>query len=112
MIRLSDANKKYIFTTKIEIDDEGNYVELREPTQKEISGMTEDGMKNLELLGKIFPDCLIGSSIVDDDGQSAKAADVYNLLSKSGSMFPEILTTWLQSIPFQHRLMKNGKSDK
>lgn len=110
MIKLSKL-KNYIFTTKIELDKE-NYIILREPTQKEIVGISDDENKALQTLEKIFPDCVTESTIENDDGTLASGTEIYNALKDSGSMMTEILTTWLQSIPFQHRLLNNQKSDK
>lgn len=111
MIKLSELGKNFLWTTRIDLDAE-NYIELREPTQKEIVNMSDDGTKNLEMLAKIFPDCIVKSTITNDDGKDATGKDIAEVLSKSGSLMTEILTTWLESIPFQHRLMKGENSGK
>lgn len=108
-MKLSDFEKNYVFTTKIEINDEGDFIELREPNQQEFSGFGEDGKRNLETMEKIFPSCIIDSSFVDDEGNKVDSKSIYNTLKKSGSMLTEIITTWIQSIPFQSRLLKNKK---
>ena len=63
---LSQINQNYVFKTKIEIDEE-NFIELREPKQGEIISLSDDGTKNLEMLEKIFPACVIDSSFTKDD---------------------------------------------
>lgn len=105
---LSEINKKFVFTTKLELP-EGNYIELREPKQSEITALSDDGNKNLSMLEKIFPNCVIDSSFENDDGTKAKGEDIAKALRESGSLFTEILTTWLESIPFQSRLLKKAK---
>ena len=109
-MKLSDFEKNYVFTTKIDLNDDGTeFVELREPNQQEFSGFSEDGKKNLEVMEKIFPSCVIGSSFTDDEGNSVDGKTVYNTLKKSGSLLTEILSIWIQSIPFQSRLLKKQK---
>lgn len=105
---LSQINQNYVFKTKIEIDEE-NFIELREPKQGEIISLSDDGTKNLEMLEKIFPACVIDSSFTKDDGEKASGIEIAKELKNSGSLFTDILTTWLQSIPFQSRLLKEAK---
>lgn len=108
-MKLSDFEKNYVFTTRIDLSEDGKeFVELREPNQQEFSGFGDDGKKNLEQMEKIFPSCVIASSFVDDEEKPADGKSVYNALKKSGSIFTEVLSVWLNSIPFQHRL--NGKN--
>lgn len=116
MIKLSEFGKNFIWSTRIELPDSEdgskNYIELREPTQKEIINLSDDGTKNLEMMEKIFPACVTKSTFIKDDGSEATGDEIASELKKSGSLFTEILGTWLNSIPFQHRLMKGEKSDK
>ena len=110
-MKISEAEKKYIFTTKIELDN-GDYIELREPNTQEISSFGDDGKKNLELLEKIFPSCVVDSSFTDDNDNKVDGKTLYNFLKKSSSLFTEILNIWIESIPFQSRLQKKQKLDK
>lgn len=110
-MKISEAEKKYIFTTKIELDD-GDYIELREPNTQEISSFGDDGKKNLELLEKIFPSCVVDSSFTDDNEMPVDGKTLYSFLKKSSSLFTEILNIWIESIPFQSRLQKKQKLDK
>lgn len=116
MIKLSEFGKNFVWTTKIElpIGEDGleNFIELREPTQQEIVNLSDDGAKNLEMMEKIFPACVTKSTFTKDDGTPATGKEIADVLKNSGSLFTEILSTWLNSIPFQHRLMKGEKSDK
>lgn len=109
-MNLSEIKKKYIYTTRIELED-GEYVVLREPNQEEIILISQgdsqsDTMKQME---ELFPKCLIESSFTTDAGKPASGNELYNELKASGSLFSEILTLWLDSIPFQSRLKKNLK---
>lgn len=105
---LSEINQKYVFKTKIELDEE-NFIELREPKQSEIINLSDDGNKNLEMLSKIFPACVVDSTFTNKDGNKATGEEIAKELKESGSLFSEILGTWLQSIPFQSRLLKGKK---
>lgn len=116
MIKLSEFGKNFVFSTRVELPDSEdgskNFIELREPNQKEIINLSDDGGKNLEMMGKIFPACVIDSSFVKDNGDKASGAEIAEVLRQSGSLFTEIIGTWLNSIPFQHRLMNGTKLDK
>lgn len=105
---LSEINQKYVFKTRIELDKE-NFIELREPKQNEIVNLSDDSTKNLKMLEDIFPACVVNSSFTKENGDSASGTEIAKELKNSGSLFTEILTTWLQSIPFQSRLLKEVK---
>ncbi|MCQ2052956.1 MAG: hypothetical protein MJZ03_03375 [archaeon] len=111
MIKLSELGKNFLWTTRIDLDAE-NYIELREPNQTEIVNLSDDNNKNLAMFEKIFPACVIDSSIINDDGSKASGKAILEELKKSGSLCVEVLTRWIESIPFQHRLMSGEKSDK
>lgn len=107
-MKLSEVN--YIFTTKIILDDQGNFIELREPNSLELKDFGEDGKANFELLKKLFPTCIVDHSFEDDSGKKAKHTDVAKVIEQSGSLYTEIIQEWLNSIPFGKR--RGGKSDK
>lgn len=112
-MKISEAKDYFVFTTKIELNDDGSeYIVLREPNTQEISGLGEDGLKNLEVMSKIFPSCVVESSIVDEDGNEVDGKTIYNALKESSSFFTEIVQTWMTSVPFQSRLAKKEKSGK
>lgn len=107
-MKICEARKKYIFSTKIELDG-GEFVELREPNMKEFQQFSEDGTKNLDILGKIFPACVISSSYTDDDGVTAATGQqLKDLFSDSSTTFTDILQRWFEACPFQ----SNKKKDK
>ena len=108
-MKLEEDKTNFVFKTKIELNDEGDFVELREPTQKEIIGISDDSANNLKVMEGLFASCLVDSSIEKEDGTKASGQEVYNALKESGSLFLEILTKWMESIPFQQRLKKNQK---
>lgn len=106
-MKLTDFEKNYVFTTKVKLDDSGNeFIELREPTQAELSGFSEDAKHNLEQMEKIFPNCVVDSSFENEEGIKATGKEIYNELKKSGSLFTEILSEWLNNVPFSARLKK------
>jgi hypothetical protein len=115
-MKLSAAKEKYLFTTKIELDD-GDYLVLREPTVEETqlfsaSGGDEKGgggKDNIKALEKLFPKCLIDHTFTDDDGEKASGEEVYSLLRGSASLFADITDAWIKSIPFQSRVRKPPK---
>lgn len=94
----------FIFTTRIDLPD-GGYIVLREPTDGEIKGFSGDAKEDADKLRKIFPGC-----IVEHNYDDVMTREVAEALGNSGSLFADILTKWMQSIPFQNRIA--GKSDK
>lgn len=105
---IKDAREKFIFTTRIDLDD-GEYIVLREPTSYELSDFGDDGKKNVEILQKIFPKALIESSFTDDD-KPARAEKVSAFLLDSGTTFTKIINIWMDSLPLDKLI--DGKSDK
>jgi hypothetical protein len=109
-MKFSCARDKYIFTTKIYLDEEEEeYVELREPSLQEMQSFGEDSKQNLKTLEGLFPKCLIRHSFVDDDGQCTDSKAVYDMLKESASLYTEIVDIWFKSIPFNSRLKKEPK---
>jgi hypothetical protein len=116
-MKITEARKRYLFTTKIELpkdnpddeNEESDFIILREPTLEEIQAFGDDDKKNTESLKKLFPTCLVGHSFVNDDETKTTNAEVYNFLKDSSSLYTEIIDTWFKSIPFQSRLRKPQK---
>lgn len=105
---ISGARAKYIFTTRIELDD-GDYIVLREPTTFELKEFGDDGKENVSILQKIFPLAIVEHSFVDGD-KPAKATQVAAFLVDSGSTFTKIMNEWMSSLPLGKPI--DGKSDK
>ena len=109
-MKLSEAANNYVFKTKIELDDDGNFIELKEPTMSQIQRLpNKDDDKVFAEIEKIFPTCIINSSFTDDDGNPATAEDIAKMLENTGSLKSDILQTWIESIPFKSRLQKKEK---
>jgi hypothetical protein len=116
-MNLNEAKNKYIFYTKVDLED-GDFLKLREPSIAELDTLNkakEDSkIKEME---RLFPVCLVDHSFVVDrcnkDGgnvvEKASSEEVYKMLRDSGTLFIEVITTWMQSIPFKDRL-KNKKT--
>lgn len=107
-MKLSELQNKFIFKTRIDLDDE-DYIVLREPNTAEIAEMSEDEKKNMKVMEKILPNCIVETSITKDDGSFATGKEICEVLKESGSMFTEVLSKWIQSIPFQSRTPKQEK---
>jgi hypothetical protein len=110
-MKLGDINNKYVFHTVVELED-GDFVKLREPAVGELDGMNKAKDEDrIAELSKLFPLCLVDHSFVrnDDDSKKASCEEVYNELRKSGSLFLEIITAWMGSLPFNNRLKKEQK---
>ena len=112
-MELKDTTQNFIFKTRIDLNDEGDYIVLRELNMQEMKGVRfgdsdEDTRANIIYLESIFKDCLVEHSFTNG-GEAATKAEVYNVLKGSGSLFMEIITRWLSSLPFSQRL-KKGKS--
>jgi hypothetical protein len=112
-MKLSEAASKYVFTTQINLDEDGGYLILRELNMQESKELeainTDDVTKMISKLEQFFPGCVLESSFVSDDDTPASGKEIYEELKMSGSLMTEVLTTWLQSIPFQSRLGKKEK---
>ena len=113
-MELKDIGENYIFKTRIDLKNlEGNeddYLILRELNMQEMHGLDkregEEALnKNLKYLENLFKDCLVEHSFTKE-GEPASKVEVYNELKKTGSLFMEILGTWLGSLPFSERLRK------
>ncbi len=107
MMKLSDASKKFIFKTKIKLDDDV-WVELREPTLIEFKKFSEDAQNNVEVARKLFPICIVDSNLEDDDGNKATGIQIWNVIEPSASLASRVINEWLTSIPF--RVDEGGKA--
>jgi hypothetical protein len=108
-MKLNDIQKNYVFYTEIDLG-EGEFLKLREPTTSELNDLNKaNDDARIEELSKLFPICLVDHSFKNDDGEKSKNDAVYNGLKQSGSMFIEIITTWLDALPFNSRLKKEQK---
>ena len=105
MIKLSE--KKYIFTNKLNIDDEA-WVELREPTLIEFKKFSDDGMANLEAARKLFPSCVVDTNLENDEGEKATGEQIWKQIEPSASLASRLINQWLESIPF--RVGETGKT--
>lgn len=102
---LKEASEKLIFTVRFDIDD-NDYIVLREPTMLEVKDFSDNGQRNLEVLQNIFPLCIVDHSFTDG-GVKAAAKDVAKVLMNSGTLFSEIIETWMNAIT-----LKKTKSKK
>ena len=107
-MKLSELQNKFIFKTRIDLGD-GDYIVLREPNTAEIAEMSEDEKKNMKVMEKILPNCIVETSITKDDGSFATGKEICDVLKESGSVFTEVLGIWIQSIPFNSRLNPKEK---
>jgi hypothetical protein len=111
-MKLSEASKAYVFTTRIELDDKKNFIVLKEPSMKQldlIQSAKEDQSKIFEVLQSILPDCIVDSSFTNDSGEPSTGQEIAAMLKEMSSLEAEIINTWINSIPFQNRLPKKGK---
>ena len=107
-MKLSELQNKFIFKTRIYLYGE-DYIILREPNTAEIAEMSEDEKKNMKVMEKIFPNCIVETSITKDDGSFATGKEICDVLKASGSLFTEVLGIWIQSVPFNNRLNPKEK---
>jgi hypothetical protein len=108
MSEITTARAKYIFTTRLDLDEE-DFIVLREPTSFELKDFGDDGRQNIELLQRIFPKAIVEHSFTEN-GQPIKADRVASILLDSGSQFTKIIETWMASLPINEK--KSGKSAK
>jgi hypothetical protein len=110
-MKLNEINSNYIFYTEIELS-EGEFIKLREPSIEELDGMNKaEDKERINELSKLFPICLVDHSFKknDDDNKKASNEEVYKELRQSSSLFMEIITIWMNSLPFNKRLKKKQK---
>ena len=109
-MKISEAVNNYVFKTKIELDDDGNFIELKEPTMAQVQRLSnKDDEKVFAEIEKIFPSCIVDSSYTDDNGNPATADDIAKMLESTGTLKAEVLQTWIESLPFKQRLQKKEK---
>lgn len=109
---LADAKKKFIFTTKVFVDETNtDWIELREPTISEFQKFSEDGNKNLETMKNLFPHCVVDSSFTYDAEGKTKATgqQLYEVFSDSSTCFTKILQDWFNACPFAQTKKNNKK---
>jgi hypothetical protein len=111
-MKLSEISRDYVHYAKIELPGDGDFVTLREPTVGELDAMNKAKEEDRIMeLSKLFPLCLVEHTFTknDDDNKKASNEEVYSELKKSGSLFMEIITIWMESLPFNKRLRKEPK---
>jgi hypothetical protein len=108
-MRLKDMRQNYVFCAEIDLGD-GEFVRLRELAVTELNDLNKVAQENqVDEMSKLFPKCLVAHSFTNEDGSPASNEDVYKQLRDSGSLFVEIITTWIASLPFNSRLKKEPK---
>ena len=92
----------FVFKTKINLDAD-TWIEVREPTMLEFRKFNSNGnaSEQMESARKIIPDCIIGSNLETDDGETAKGAEVWRVIEPSASLATRVLNDWLLAIPFR-----------
>jgi hypothetical protein len=111
-MKLSEINENYVHCALIELSEDGDFVQLREPTVGELDQMHKAKEEDrITELSKLFPLCLVDHSFSanDDDNKKASGKEVYGELQKSGTLFMEIISIWMESLPFNKRLKKEEK---
>lgn len=101
MSEINNARKNYIFSKKIELNDD-DYIVLREPTAFEAKDFDEDGKSNLALLYKLLPKCIIEHSFLDG-GIPAKKEAVAAMLLDSLTYTTKIVEEWMSSLPLAEK---------
>jgi hypothetical protein len=108
-MNLNDIQKNYVFYTEIDLGD-GEFIKLREPNTNELNNLNKAAADNrIEELSKLFPICLVDHSFKNEDGTPAKNEEVYKEIKNSSSLFLEIITFWMENLPFNLRLKKEQK---
>ena len=101
----NEFEKNYVFTTKVELDDE-NFIVLREPTTLELKDMGKDEGNNAELLIKLFPSCIVEHTFTNN-GKPASNKAVGEMLTKSSSRFFPLIQVWMESLPLNEKKSLN-----
>lgn len=104
-MELNQAREVYIQKTRIDLDND-DYIILKEPTSFMLREFSDDGKKNIEILQKIFPTCLIEHNFTDN-GQPAKNEKVAAFLLDSGMLFTKIVNEWMKDINIDEKKKEN-----
>ncbi len=99
---IKSLKKEFIFETRINLNDTEEYIVLREPTTLELREFGKDEEKNLDVLIRIFPECLVEHSFTDGD-KPANNKVVAEQLKNSGTLFVDIIGVWMESLPFKKK---------
>lgn len=101
------SNKKFVFTTKLNLDDE-DWIEVREPTMLEFKKFSNNELENFEAAKKLFPICIIDTSLENDDGEKATGEQIWKQIESSAGLGVSLVKEWIDSIPF--RFKEDGKA--
>jgi hypothetical protein len=120
MVRISEARSVGLFRVRVNIgrsfgvEDEAEYIVLREPTNDERQQYLVGEQKDVENRAKgLLPKCIVESSFVDDDGKPASADDVAAFICDAGqsaTRYAHVIKTWLEALPLESR--KPGSSGR
>jgi hypothetical protein len=103
-MKLDEAKAKYVFYTEIDLGD-GDFIKLKEPSIGDLDSLNKvDDNNKINELAKLFPSCLVDHSFYTAEDVKASNKDVYAMLRESGSLFMNIISTWMGKIPFRSRL--------
>ena len=118
-MNISEAKKHYICGTKIDITPyvggKDEFIEMREPTIEEYTRATtgtkrmSDDEAAFSACNKMFPGCMMSSSLVNEKGDALTGKEVLDFLGESYSGFTNIIKTWLDSFPFSPVQKKKEK---
>lgn len=104
-MELSEAKTKYIQKVKIKIG-EYDYIELREPTSKEVVGFSENSSENAKILQQILPGCILDHSFTTN-GVKASAKEVAEFIISSATLFTSIIPAWVESFSLSDKKKQN-----
>ncbi len=109
-MKLSEMQKKYVFSCRIELDEDKNFIEVSELTFAEKAKLEKVSEKEYtQELKKLMPSHIVHSSFEDDEGNPATGGDIVKIMEQSGSLLDEAIQIWITSIPFEERLKKPEK---
>jgi len=105
-MELKDFGKAYVFTTHIDIGNDGDYVVMREPTTLELKEVGNNEEKTFEALLKVFPNCIIEHSFTVDGAPASNKEVAKNILD-SGSIYVNLINVWMESLPLKKKTNKS-----
>lgn len=107
-----------VFKTHIALNNAGDFVELREFSIVELKQLQDiakthkgkgDDEKTQDavfaFLDKAFADCVVDHSLTHE-GKKVSNAEAAEAIKQSGSVYTDVLTEWVNSVPFFQKQSK------
>lgn len=109
-MKISEFEKNYVFTTKVNLTEDGKeWVLLKEPSQHELFVFQSEEKNQEKAMQELFIKCAIDTTLVNDEGEPVLGRQLYDVLAKSGTQFAELVSNFFEALPFASKTEKKDK---